>query len=166
MREVQYTIKLKLAVGDRLTDAEVSSDLGNVLPSDPAYRLLQEPSPARHADGNSWWLASARILAGPYPLPPAREYAYAVDTSGDGPTWDRDRAWTGSQWSAEGPEAVAHPVLGRYSDTVRRDAGDAKATPASAVRVLVWAGNVTDLADTAPCVLRWNPPDWAGDHGA
>jgi hypothetical protein len=166
MREVQYSIKLKLAVGDRLTDAEVSSDLGHVLPSDPAYRLLQEPSPGWRAGGQSWWLASARILAGPFLPPPAREYAYAVDTSGDGSTWDRDRAWTGSQRSAEGPEAVAHPVLERYFDTVRSDAGDAKARPPCAVRVLVWAGTVTGLADTAPCVPRWNPPGWAGDHGA
>jgi hypothetical protein len=166
MREVEYTIRLRLAVGDRLTDAEVSSDLGDALRSDPAYRLLQEPSPCRHAGGNSWWLQSARILAGPFPPPPAREYAYAVDTSGDGRTWTRDRAWTGSQWSEEGPEAVAHPVLERYFDEVRRDAGDAKATPASAVRVLVWAGNFTDLADTALCMLQRNPPGWAGDHGA
>jgi hypothetical protein len=166
VREVEYTIRLTLAVGDRLTDAEVSSDLGDALRSDPVYRLLQEPSPGRYPRGHSWWLDSARILAGPFPPPPACEYAYAVETSGDGRMWTRDRVWIGSQWSAEGPEAVAHPVLKRYFDTVRRDAGDAKARPPCAVRVLVWAGTVTGLADTARCVLLWKPPGWAGDHGA
>ena len=59
MREIEYTITIRLTVDDRITDAEVNEDLGKLLAGDQARRLLQEPSPTRYERG--WWLESARV---------------------------------------------------------------------------------------------------------